>query len=477
MLKRILLLLLLATLPSWAALPFDAAWELRTTGDDDNGGCYDTGGSGTDFSQQDAAQLSLTDLATSGIGVTTLTSVTGGFTAAMVDNCIQIRSGTNVTACATGGACFYEITVRTDTNTVTLDRAPDDGVGGISGGSGDVGGALASPGKAAQAMVGGNTVHHKSGTYTITSTSSNISGGVVIPPAGASDTAITRWIGYETTREDDGVKPKIIADGVITNAVLFDVAASRVFVRNMHWDGNGQSGIEGAHLDNAENQALRLRFSNFVDFAFKGANTRMFDVEMTACTASPSAHIDSGQLFGLYADGSGPIRIIHEGLLSNFILDNSTGDGLSITQSAMISNGSIYSPVDDGVEFTGTAVRASLVINVLVEDAGGYSFRAGTLSSVILRNSGSRNPTSGHTQNIYDDGGLLEATADFFTDPDNDDFSLNNTAGGGASARAAGFPGVYSGAATTGFLDMGAAQHEDPAGGGGNTIITQGVSF
>ena len=62
-----------------AALTADAAWEVRpTNGLNTNGACYDTGGAGTDYSQQNAAQLSLTDLATSGAGVTTLTSVTGG---------------------------------------------------------------------------------------------------------------------------------------------------------------------------------------------------------------------------------------------------------------------------------------------------------------------------------------------------------------------------------------------------------------
>ncbi len=121
---------------SFAAIQASTVWEFRqsATASMVNGGGYTSGG--TDYSQQDAAQLNNTDFATSGIGVTTLTSVTGGLTAAMVGNIIHLTAGTNLIV------GWYEITARTDTNTVTLDRAPDDGVGGVSTATGYVGGAL-----------------------------------------------------------------------------------------------------------------------------------------------------------------------------------------------------------------------------------------------------------------------------------------------------------------------------------------------
>ena len=157
-------------------------WEFRATaGAANSGGGFDTASGGTDFSNQDSAQLQLTDLATSGIGVTTLTSVTGGFTSAMVGNYIQIRSGTNVTA------GFYRVTAHTDTNTVTLDRAPDDGVGGISGGSGDLGGALDILTDAflddADVVIAGNTIHVKNdGTMTLTGAISVLKDGTTNDP-------------------------------------------------------------------------------------------------------------------------------------------------------------------------------------------------------------------------------------------------------------------------------------------------------
>lgn len=163
----------------------------------------DGGGGGQDYSQQDAAQLQLTDLVTSGIGVKVLTSVTGGFTALMVDNYIHIRSGTNVTA------GWYRITVHTDTNTVTLEDAPDDGVGGISGGSGDLGGAIDiltdffidSGG----VVIAGNTIYVNSETMTLTGSIGAATGGTAL-------LSITVE-GYKTTRGDDPVganRPLII---------------------------------------------------------------------------------------------------------------------------------------------------------------------------------------------------------------------------------------------------------------------------
>lgn len=88
------------------------------------------------LSNEVATMLSITDGATAGVGITTLTSVGGGFTAAMVDKYIYLKSGTNLTV------GWYKITGHTDTNTITLASAPDDGGGGVSGAVGEVGGVI-----------------------------------------------------------------------------------------------------------------------------------------------------------------------------------------------------------------------------------------------------------------------------------------------------------------------------------------------
>jgi hypothetical protein len=77
-------------------------------------------------------------------------------------------------------------------------------------------------------------------------------------------------------------------------------------------------------------------------------------------------------------------------------------------------------------------------------------------------NCGTYNNTSGATNGtFFIASGNFTGSASFFVDAPNGNFALNTTSGGGASARAAGIPGVFPGGLTTGYLDVGAAQHRD----------------
>ena len=95
------------------AIATTIVWELRTTGVDTNGGGYKPGATGTDFSQQDAAQYALTGVTTAAADAILLTA---NAAADMVGNICQIRSGTNFT---TG---FYEILSVVVGVSITLDR-------------------------------------------------------------------------------------------------------------------------------------------------------------------------------------------------------------------------------------------------------------------------------------------------------------------------------------------------------------------
>ncbi len=170
------------------ALQATGVWEIRDDGNANNGGYYDPAlaGAGTDYTQQAAAQLSLTDLACES-GSTTLTSATGGFTAAMIGNAIHITSGTNLTA------GWYVITARTDTNTVTLDRTPTSGGAGSSG-VGAVGGALPWADASFNSGVAGNRWWVRSGTYTLT--------GAFAQTLEGTQTGALYVEGYSSTRGD-----------------------------------------------------------------------------------------------------------------------------------------------------------------------------------------------------------------------------------------------------------------------------------
>lgn len=212
-------------------IAYSTDWEIRTTGDYSNGGGFNRESGGTDYTQQDVAQLALTDCATSGVGSTTLTSATGGFTAAMVGNIINLSAGTNLTA------NWYEITAYTDTNTVTIDRAPDDGVGGVSGATGKVGGAMSWP--PPDVTDGGPVVSYnkfwiKHGTYTLTNTTISAENGPI-----SLDYANVE--GFENVRGDMGSKPVFSAGTQVpsTGTAIFRTATSfnAIHITNIKADG------------------------------------------------------------------------------------------------------------------------------------------------------------------------------------------------------------------------------------------------
>jgi hypothetical protein len=208
------------------ALSALTVFEVRTTGVDTNGGGFVTGAAGSDYSQQDAAQYSGTDLAIDATTNTKVTSATHNFVAADVGNLIQITAGASWT---TG---FYQI-VSVASNAATLDRSP--GATSLTGGTFAVGGALLTISKAAAGVAAGtagNTVYIKAGTYSeqvdIISTS----------PAG-TETAPLKFIGYNATRTDNptGSNRPIIEGGNTRTYCLTNAGRAGYFFYNLVLQG------------------------------------------------------------------------------------------------------------------------------------------------------------------------------------------------------------------------------------------------
>lgn len=123
------------------ALNASVVWRVRTDGVETNGGGYDAAvaGAGTDYSDQAAPQLSCTDLVST--ASTTITSVIGGFTSAMVGNVLRLASATGSPVADSAGSRYLMITGYTDTNTITVDKTS----GTYTLGIGKVGGAFLHP--------------------------------------------------------------------------------------------------------------------------------------------------------------------------------------------------------------------------------------------------------------------------------------------------------------------------------------------
>ena len=186
------------------ALNAATVWEVRTTGNANNGGGWnDAGGASVDYSQQDVAELTLNDVVTD--GTTTVTSTTGGFTDAMVGSIANIP---------TKG--YREITARTNTNTITVDANVT---------AGDpldiyVGGATDDPQLIASSVRPGNVVYIKAGTYTPVTTVGFANGSAISP---------LLVLSYNASRGDapDGTDRPVIVD----QAVSFGAYSLMVGVR------------------------------------------------------------------------------------------------------------------------------------------------------------------------------------------------------------------------------------------------------
>lgn len=124
------------------ALGATTVWEIRSAGSNNNGGGYVPGSSGTDYTQQNAAQYALTNVTTAGADAVLLSASAA---ADMVGNIARIVSGTNFTV------GYYEILSVVVGVSITLDRNCTTGAGDT--GVVNVGGALASIG-----ALGSNTV-------------------------------------------------------------------------------------------------------------------------------------------------------------------------------------------------------------------------------------------------------------------------------------------------------------------------------
>lgn len=449
------------------ALSADTIWEVRQDGSDTNGGGYVS--TGTDYSQQAAAQLSVTDAACS--GTTTLTSATGGFTTAMIGNVLYLSSGPG----------WYQITARTDTNTVTLDRAGPS----ASGMTCNVGGALATPGRAAGCAIASNHVYIKynASPYLITTSSSNIAAGIVVSSVGGTEAKPFRWIGYDSTRSiynTDANRPTIKLSSV-SSVTMLAFSGTNTTVYNLIADADNnattkcftQTGNYGVTFYNCK--AMKFRTYGFDMAGASGANygTIIF------CEASQGG---TGAAGGFYSCINPTFCIAKDNTGAGFyqciapyfcIADTNTGIGFSMLQfgGAKPVNCIAYNNGGSGFDF-GSYGYSSFALNcVSYGSTGGYGFTA----SAVLRGPYLLNCFAGSNSSSNTNGTNLPSasvtnlSANPFTDGDNGDFSLHST--NGAALKATALPALIPGGLTANYLDANAVQHQDSGGGGGTTFF------
>lgn len=459
-----------------------STWEVRSTGSDTQGGVFDPSFGGTDFSQQDAAQLSLTDVVTN--GTTTVTSATGGFVAAHKGNGINI-AGT-----------VYQIMAVGSSTSITVDRATGTG----SGQTGKVGGAVASLG-----FVGGqatlqNVVYQKSGSYTITSSSVNVSGGIVQIGMGLGGSRVVklRFEGYGATRGDLGTKPVNTLAAGISGPIIdsLDQYSAPAIINNIAFDGGsvaGSIGVRNSGNPAGDIQVQRCKFSHFTSVALKlsGSGNSCDEAYLNEFTLNSGTSILTGAP-GQYVVGNSlhdntatPINGGSAIVRGNLIYNNTgaSTDGVQPQDGGRmhVIGNTIYGNGRHGVNIGNNASPNSHLVenNIIVANAGwGVTTTTGADPELIVRaNATYGNTSGGISTNLTSplNEGNVPLSTNPFVNAATGNFALNNTAGGGAACRAAGIPGAFPGGTTTGYPDIGAVQHQAGGGGSGGASPWEGA--
>jgi len=464
--------LLLTSSPCYAAISAGVEWEVRTGGNALNGGCYDLANDGgTDYSQQAAAQMNVADISSD--GTTGLVSATGGFTAAMVDNCIQLSSGTNLTA------GFYEITAYTDTNNITVDRDVDDGVGALTGDTvGYVGGAIIHPFYIQDAVEGDNKVHIESGTYVKVGAATTIF--TVGSQADSSNSNYTLWEGYKDSRGDNPTgddRPLFdcnddTADGIYLNAGgqvfkylrIADCTGrgiySSVYLGSVTYIGLKITGCDG------DNFSLVRQYNAavMIDCESSGAGDNGVETErQSSRIVGCYIHDNSGG--GIWGGGTNQSLSI----IGN-VIDSNADNGVYIDQNwcpivmnnIFINNtgagkDGIYANHKDGSNVS------SIYLNNIAMDNGDYGF-----ADVDTIRIGDYNLTNGNGTGAYVSGWL---PADYDITGSDATFTAGAddwTAASGSPALSVGFPGDSPRSGLTGDYEtnIGVDQDDNAAGGG-----------
>jgi len=393
-------------------------WEVRTTGSPTNGGGFKDLNPGTsvDYSQQDSAQLALTDIASNGAG-TGIYSATGGFTAAMEGNVCYI-SGTGFT---TG---WYQIVGYTDTNNITIDRSCGaSATGGTCniGGAWDLDATLWTTFFNTTNKSNYNVLHVAAGTYS--------SLGSSVLTIGAS---YLRIFGYNSTRND-------CPEG--TNRPLIDLGNTAAYI---NWTG-GYGRVEFIRIDNTYSSSnLTAMFASGLSFVMRGCKISRSGYSGATAFAPSSTHAKIFQSEFICTGGTA-LKLANYGMIvqhcwahdsSYGIMYSGAGSYSSILNHCIVSNCSTT-----GISL----VYGSHVGNCVVYSCGtGVTFSTQTSCSII--NTIIQDCTTGLTaaEHCYDDNNILYnnttqrsggnvagpnslTSNPLLTDPSNDDFTLAAT--------------------------------------------------
>lgn len=426
-----------------------------------------------DYSQQVANQFTYTDLASVGAGAL-VSSAAKPFAKQHVGNGLTITGGTNFTA---GRYVIASVaaTVATVVGPGNITTAA-----GASG-TGGLGGAMASPGLAGSVRpsAGNNWTFIKSGTYTITSATANVAGGVVSDTnGGASVTLPSNWEAYQTVRGDLAADAILRVNSTgVTACTIFNITAF-TRVRRIQVDGLVKATIKG--FSNTGSRAMFWKCSalNCTNSGFNTAVCEMIYCYATGCTTAGGGFVATDACAYLYCEAyantvpgfsaSAATVCLYDHCLSDSNTGASTDGFIGTTYECHYVSCVAYANGRDGFRISNLSEFANCIAESNV--GTGFNQTIGDTMTPIINCATFGNGTAYSANFVGLRQSPVAGVSSFFSNAAGRNFALNNTTGAGAAARAAGVPGAYFSASTTGYLDIGAAQHADPTGGAGFLI-------
>jgi hypothetical protein len=463
------------------ALASTTVWEVDSvSGNDSNGGGFDSAATGTDKSR--SAPAIRTDLVLA--STTTLTSAGTPFTSTDVGNIIQILSGTGFTV------GFYKINSVAG-STATLDRVA--GTSGSTGGTGRLGGPLATIGKMGTAWIGSNIVWIKDNgsTYALAVGANN--------PAG-NNAAPTMMIGYGTTRGDSGRATILGTTG--NNYVINQGNAHQRFknlIVSANIAGTATSGINvstgnvvfedcdvisagnlnaspGAVGFDASTHATFLRClvksprTSFIDSDFRVTSGSCLYI---GCISEGPGNASANTYPGFHGNSTQPSTYIacisrkHGGANGRGFYWPNSSSGHRMMHCIADDNKS------DGllINVAGAANYALVMNNIFSRNQGnGFKYNATALTNQPIYANAYYSNTLGNRNNIPSGSYNIDLTASPFVDADNGDFRLNGNNPGGAQLKGAGYLAILQYVLSVTYFDIG-LQHQDSGGGGASAIL------
>ena len=312
----------------------------------------------------------------------------------------------------------------------------------------------------------------------------------LVPKAGTSSLVPTRIIGYSSTIGDGG-KPTIkLASSASTN--VFTLSNNYVWLENFAIDAASQSSTSyhGVVLSGAFPVIKNLDIIGYAGYGVNQTGTTSIALVIGVRCHSAKAASSGGFAFtnaaarvlGCVADGVPGYGFLLQnrvvcvaciaygctgangyGFLLNDAacwLDRCTAAGNAKSNIRINSSG-----VADGVMITNCLTTNSTEYGLISSNSFG-SIDMPHINFNAFGGGASAN-TSGARSNVPAGVNDVTLSGAPFTSIGTD-FSLVST-GAGAQCRAVGFPGAFPASlGTTGYLDIGAAQHADPVGGGGS---------